>query len=71
MARELLEGREIPRPNSNLLNQVAFSMRLMVITILWCVKVSFIMVYYAFTAQLPPLLRVHLDGTTSALFVSY
>ncbi|CCX07761.1 Similar to hypothetical protein [Tuber melanosporum Mel28]; acc. no. XP_002837329 [Pyronema omphalodes CBS 100304] len=51
--------------------EVAFSMRMMLVTVLWCVKASFIMVYYAFAAQLPPFSRFLLYGTTSALFVSY
>lgn len=46
-------------------------MRMMLVTVLWCVKASFIMVYYAFAAQLPPFPRFLLYGTTGALFVSY
>ncbi|KAF8537780.1 hypothetical protein BDD12DRAFT_845221 [Trichophaea hybrida] len=51
--------------------EVAFAMRMMLVTVLWLVKGSFILVYYAFAPQLPRGTRYLLYGTTAALLASY
>jgi hypothetical protein len=44
---------------------------MMLVTVLWLVKGSFILVYYAFAAQLPRGTRSLLYGTTAMLLASY
>ena len=46
-------------------------MRMMLVTVLWLVKGSFILVYYAFAAELPRATRFLLYATSAVLILSY
>lgn len=54
-----------------MVHQVAFAMRMLLVTVLWLVKMSFLVIYYEFPEVLPFKTRMFLHTTTAFVVLSY
>ncbi|KAI5778762.1 hypothetical protein EDC01DRAFT_634545 [Geopyxis carbonaria] len=51
--------------------KVSFTLRMLLVTVLWLVKLSFAVIYYEFSAQLPRHTRIFLNASTIVLGMTY